>query len=194
MKFFYLSILVLSVCFTCFSQAQKHDNVVEFAPHVGDLLITDGNSNIGGEASFRTFITDRLSIGCNLIANYRCDSYFDLLLTTLRVGVRPEIQYNLLRSAALTPFGKLAIGSINYERHLNQNSGTPNPQEFLTYKIFEPHLDLNTVIGLSYSLRERMALQVYINKDFQNDTNINYGISLLLILSKHSKILNPRNL
>lgn len=196
-----LTIILLNISFSGFSQNEKGDFVIGIHPYILDQKFTENQNRfvLGTTAHF--YLNDRLSIGALLRGyyhNYNPVIANQFYQSTTSFIIQPELQYNFLKTR-LTPFARVSIFEIGYLNTFYDNPVIPVDIRRLSNLNFInklPFLELN--VGLSYFVKERFALQTTANLSRNSLNSFNYdkvqfGINCIFIINNpRPEIESPR--
>jgi hypothetical protein len=201
-----LTIILLSISLSSFSQTEKGDFVI--TPTVGWNTVTYRNVPDNFESfqfnlptGFHKYLSDRFAIG---LINYVSYNYNNPYVTTqfyqssFRIGIIPEVRYNFLKRK-LTPFIAGNFLKAGYISTFYDNPATPL---FLRrINSFEFHMlhGLYIDLGVSYFIKDRFGLQVKLvdltagtfGVSGKANLPINFGLQFI-INNPRSEIESPR--
>jgi hypothetical protein len=196
-----LTIILLSISLSGFSQTMKGDWVIGIHPYILDQKFAENQNRfvLGSTAHF--YLNHRLSIGALLRGYYSNNnpiSTSQFYQSTTSIILQPELQYNFFKTR-LTPFARVSLFEIGYLNTFYDNPSIPVDFRRLSSLNFInrlPFLELN--LGLSYFLKERFALQATANvsrnsQNALNSDNVQFGINCIFIINNpRSEIESPR--
>ncbi len=188
-----LTIIILSISLSGFSQTEKGDFVI--TPTVGwnTLSISNNSDRDVFQArlpiGFHKYLSDRLAVGLLFYFDYNSikphvSNQFEQNST--RVGILPEIRYNFLRTR-LTPFIAGRISDIGYVTQFYDNPATPVGLRRISQ--FNLQNGLQMEVGVSYFVKDRFGLQVKLidlnaglfnRTDFKAYLPINFGLQFII--------------
>jgi hypothetical protein len=191
-----LTIILLSISLSGFSQTEKRDFVI--TPTVGRSTYatsTDADrsiSQIRFPIEFHKYLSNRFAVGFRIYGFYQSmkpniTNQFEQNDT--QINISPEIRYNFLKTK-LTPFVTGRILDFGYNNTFYDNPNTPVALRRISNFYFSSGFGVN--LGISYFVKERFGLQlslatVYNETDgIKAQFNIPYNIGLQFIIN------NPR--
>ena len=200
-----LTIILLSISLSGFSQTEKGDFVV--TPTVGWNTIYYKNVPEDSEdfqvklpIGFHKYLSDRFAVG--LVMNIQ--HYFSRPFVSNQyyrsqwnLSVSPEARYNFLRSR-FTPFVAGRILNIEYITQFNDIPTIPAELRRITNVQFTESLKID--VGVSYFIKDRFGLQVKLmdlnvlfnrESEFKAYLPINFGLQFI-INNPRSEIESPR--
>jgi hypothetical protein len=199
------AILLIVVSFSGFSQTEKGDWII--TPVVGRSSIYSGSSeensnylNISLPVYFHHYLSDRFAIGWKATLYYNWFEHTpvdvnDFYRKTTQIGIRliPSIRYNILKTR-LTPFIEATyLGAINFDYRTMQSENPIIPINKRTASVFDFSQEAYITnvyfdIGVSYFIKDKFALQVYLSEVghnlsrgvYANLSPLNFGLQFVI--------------
>jgi hypothetical protein len=182
-----LTIILLSISLSGFSQTGKGDFVIGIHPYIFQQKLDDNNKYFRLGANAQYYLSNQLSVGTLLRGGYQSinpvvSSEFYRSFSFLTLS--PELQYNFLRTR-LAPFIKLSMAGIGYFSHFEDNpSQSVNLRRNNEIELY--YRDVNGSVGLSYFAKKRFVLQVTFDILSNERRPFSLGMSGIFIIN------NPR--
>ena len=200
-----LTIILLSISLSGFSQTEKGDFVV--TPTVGWNTIYYKNVPEDSEdfqvklpIGFHKYLSDRFALGLvTTFGYYRNQPYVSNVYYKIQsyIAIQPEARYNFLKTR-FTPFVGGRILNIVYQSNFFDNPAIPAGLRRISNLQFTEGLKID--VGVSYFIRDRFGLQVKLmdlnvlfnrESEFKAYLPINFGLQFI-INNPRSEIELPR--